>query len=123
VIRQIKYSDDLTESVYNRMIKERNQIAQAFRSDGEGKKQAWIGKMNRELESIQSEAYEKSESIRGEGDAQAADIYARTYRQDPEFYAFWKSMESYRKMLPRFKKTLTTGPEYFKYLYDKEGRP
>lgn len=123
VIRQIKYSEDLTESVYSRMIKERNQIAQAFRSDGEGKKAAWIGKMNRELETIQSQAYEEAERIRGEGDAQAADIYARVYRRDPEFYAFWKSVESYRKMLPRFNKTLTTSPDYFNYLYDMEGRP
>jgi membrane protease subunit HflC len=122
IIRQIKYSDDLTESVYNRMIKERNQIAQAFRSDGEGKKAEWMGKMDRELDAIQSEAYRKSEEIRGKADAEAAAIYARTYRKNPEFYAFWKSIESYRKMLPKFKKTLTTDPDYFRYLYDIRGR-
>jgi membrane protease subunit HflC len=122
VIRQIKYSDDLTESVYNRMIKERNQIAQAFRSDGEGKKAAWIGRKERELRSIQSEAYRKSEEIKGEADAKAAAIYAQAYRKNPEFYTFWKSIESYRKMLPKFKKTLTTDPDYFNYLYNMQGR-
>jgi membrane protease subunit HflC len=122
VIRQIKYSDDLTESVYRRMIKERNQIAQAFRSDGEGRKASWIGQMERELRSIESGAYRKAEQIKGEADAKAAAIYAQAYRRNPEFYAFWKSIESYRKMLPEFNKTLTTDPNYFDYLYDKRGR-
>ena len=122
IIRQIKYSDDLTESVYNRMIKERNQIAQAFRSDGEGKRAEWLGKMDRELDAIQSEAYRKSEEIRGKADAEAAAIYAETYNKNPEFYNFWKAVESYRKMLPKFKKTLTTDPDYFRYLYDIRGR-
>jgi len=122
IIRQIKYSDDLTESVYNRMIKERNQIAQAFRSDGEGKRAEWLGKMDRELDAIQSEAYRKSEEIRGKADAEAAAIYAGTYNKNPEFYNFWKAVESYRKMLPKFKKTLTTDPDYFRYLYDIRGR-
>jgi membrane protease subunit HflC len=122
VIRQIKYSDDLTESVYKRMIKERNQFAQAFRSDGEGKKAAWIGQMERERRSIQSNAYKTSESIKGEADATAAAIYANAYNQDPEFYKFWKSLESYRMLIPRFDKTMTTDPEYFDYLYDQRGR-
>jgi len=122
IIRQIKYSEDLTESVYNRMIKERNQIAQAFRSDGLGKKAAWIGQMERELRSIESNAYRTSETIKGEADAKAAAIYSEAYRKNPEFYAFWKSLESYRKMLPKFKKTLTTDPDYFNYLYNMQGR-
>jgi membrane protease subunit HflC len=122
IIRQIKYSEDLTESVYNRMIKERNQIAQAFRSDGQGKKAAWIGQMERELRSIESNAYRTAEQIKGEADAKAAAIYSEAYRRNPEFYAFWKSIESYRKMLPKFNKTLTTDPDYFNYLYNMQGR-
>lgn len=122
VIRQIKYSDDLTESVYNRMIKERSQIAQAFRSDGEGKKAKWLGEMNRELRSIRSEAYRRAEEIRGLADARAAAVYSDAYNRDPEFYAFWKSIESYKETLPKFNKTLTTDSEYFKYLHDKRGR-
>ncbi len=121
VIRQIKYSDDLTESVYRRMIKERSQIAQAFRSDGEGKKAAWLGQMQRELVTIQSGAYRQAEIIRGEADAKAAAIYSSAYRQDQEFYRFWKAIESYRSMLPKFNKTLTTDAEYFNYLYDPFG--
>jgi len=122
VIRQIKYSDDLTESVYRRMIAERNRIAQAFRSDGEGQKARWMGQMQRELNKIQSEAYETSQNIKGQADATAASIYASAYRQDAEFYRFWKSIESYRQILPKFQKTLTTEPDYFDYLYDDRGR-
>jgi membrane protease subunit HflC len=122
VIRQIKYSDDLTESVYRRMIAERNRIAQAFRSDGEGQKARWMGQMQRELNKVQSEAYETAQDIKGRADAAAAAIYASAYRQDAEFYRFWKSIESYRQILPKFQKTLTTEPEYFDYLYDDRGR-
>ena len=122
VIRQIKYSDDLTESVYRRMIAERNRIAQAFRSDGEGQKSRWMGQMQRELNKIQSEAYETSQNIKGRADATAANIYAVAYRQDAEFYRFWKTIESYRTIMPKFQKTLTTEPDYFDYLYDDRGR-
>jgi membrane protease subunit HflC len=122
IIRQIKYSDELTESVYRRMIAERKQIAQAFRSDGEGKKAAIMGEMQRELLSIQSGAYRTAQQIKGEADARAAAIYANTYNRNPDFYEYWKALDSYQNMLPRFRKTLTTEPEYFKYLYDQSGR-
>lgn len=93
IIRQIRYSDDLTQSVYNRMMKERNQVAQAFRSYGEGQKAEWLGKLDNDKRSILSEAYEKSESIKGKADAQATQIYSESYRADPEFFEFWRSIE------------------------------
>ncbi|MFA6506078.1 MAG: protease modulator HflC [Treponemataceae bacterium] len=122
VPRQIKYSDELTESVYNRMIKERNQIAQAFRSHGEGKKAEWLGKLENEQRSLLSSAYEKSEKIRGKADADATRIYAQAYGRDPEFFDFWRSVESYRLTMPKFDKTLSTDLDYFKYLYSPKGR-
>ena len=121
VIRQIRYSDDLTESVYNRMIKDRNQIAEAFRSYGEGKKAEWLGQLDREQRSILSQAYEKSEVIKGTADAEATAIYSNAYKLDAEFFEFWRSMESYRITLPKFRKTLSTDMAYFDYLYDLEG--
>ncbi len=121
VIRQIRYSDDLTESVYNRMITERNQVAQRYRSTGEGLKAEWFGKLENEQRSVLSQAYETSEVIKGEADAEATRIYAEATRQDPEFYEFWRSIESYRKTLPRFSKTLSTDMDYFQYLYDMNG--
>lgn len=122
IIRQIRYSDDLTQSVYNRMIKERNQVAQAYRSYGEGQKAEWMGKLDNDKRSILSEAYEKSESIKGKADAEATRIYSESYQADPEFFEFWRSVESYRKILPNFNKTLTTDMEYFDYLYEQNGR-
>jgi len=121
IMRQIRYSDDLTESVYSRMIKERNQIAEAYRSYGQGKKAEWLGKLENERKTILSEAYQESEGIRGEADAEATQIYASAYEQDPEFFEFWRSIESYRKTMPQFTKTLTTDMDYFKYLYNEEG--
>ena len=122
VPRQIKYSDELTESVYNRMIKDRNQIAQTFRSTGEGKKAEWMGKLENEQKTIISTAYNKAEKIKGQADAQATRIYADAYNRDPEFYSFWKSIESYKTTVPKFDKVLSTDMDYFKYLYSPAGR-
>ncbi len=122
VPRQIKYSDELTESVYNRMIKERNQIAQTFRSTGEGKKAEWMGKLENEKKNLLSDAYNRAETIKGEADAKASKIYADTYNRDPEFYAFWKSIETYRTTLPNFDKILSTDMDFFRYLYSPNGR-
>ncbi len=120
--RQIKYSDELTESVFNRMIKERNQIAQAFRSYGEGQKAMILGKLENDKRSILSEAYTISETTKGKADATAAKIYSDSYGRDPSFYDYWRAIESYRLTLPNFNKTLSTDLDYFKYLYGTRGR-
>ena len=117
VPRQIKYSDELTQSVYSRMIKERNQIAQAFRSYGEGKKAEWLGKLDNEKRSILSAAYQKAETMKGTADAEASHIYAAAYGQDPSFFDFWRAIESYRQTMSGFEKTLSTDMDYFRYLY------
>jgi membrane protease subunit HflC len=117
VTRQIRYSDELTPSVYARMIKERNQIAQAIRSEGEGRKAVLLGRMENEKMSIRSAAYNRSETIRGEADAEATRIYAEAYNRDRSFFDFWRAVESYRQTLPKFSKTLTTDMDYFRYLY------
>lgn len=122
VPRQIKYSDELTESVYSRMVKERNQVAQAYRSLGEGKKAEWMGRLENEKRAISSEAYRKSEEIKGKADAEAARIYSDAYASDSEFYVFWKSMESYKRTLKDYDATYSTNMDYFKYLYSPDGR-
>jgi membrane protease subunit HflC len=122
VPRQIKYSDELTDSVYNRMIKERNQVAQAYRSRGQGKKAEWLGKLENDKRTIQSEAYRVSEETKGKADAEAARIYAQAYNQDPDFYNFWKSMESYKNTLKNFDAAYSTKMDYFKYLYSADGK-
>ncbi|MEE8441604.1 MAG: protease modulator HflC [Spirochaetia bacterium] len=122
VIRQIRYSDDLTNSVYDRMVSERQRIARAYRSLGEGRKELILGELVREKNRIISEAFATSEQIRGEADAVAAETYSGAYRQDPDFFEFWRAIESYREILPRFQKTLTTDMEYFRYLYSETGQ-
>lgn len=122
LIRQIKYSDDLTQSVYDRMIKERNQIAQAFRSDGEGEKAKWLGQTTRELNQIQSEADRKAKEIKGRADAQALAIRNRAYSQDSDFADYWMALEEYKTILPKLNKTMTTDGDFYKYLYNRRGR-
>jgi modulator of FtsH protease HflC len=120
--RQIRYSDELTESVYNRMIAERSQIAQAFRSFGEGKKAEWLGKLENEQRSILSKAYESAETLKGTADATATRIYAEAYNRDRGFFDFWRATESYKSVLPKFTKTLSTDMDYFKFMYSPRGR-
>lgn len=117
VIRQIRYSDDLTESVYNRMIKERNQIAEAYRSYGRGQLATWQGKTENDKMVALSEAYAKSEEIKGQADAAATKIYADSYDADPEFFKFWTTLESYKTTLATMDKILSTEIEYFDFLY------
>lgn len=119
IIRQIRYSDDLTESVYQRMIKERNQIAEAYRSYGRGQKAEWEGKTKSEQQSILSSAYAESERIKGIADAEATRIYALAYNEDPEFFELWRFLESYRKTVGSMDKILTTDIPYFDTMYGK----
>lgn len=121
IIRQIRYSDDLTESVYARMIKERSQIAEAYRSYGRGQLLSWQGRTQNDKMTILSEAYAESESIKGEADSEAAAIYRSSYGADPEFFRLWTTLESYRRTMPGLDKTLTTDAEYFDYIYSPSG--
>ena len=117
VIRQIKYSDDLTESVYQRMIKERNQIAEAYRSYGRGQLAQWEGKTTSEQKAILSGAYAQAEQIKGIADAEATTIYAEAYELDPKFFELWRTLDSYRQTMPAMEKVLSTDLTYFDLLY------
>lgn len=117
IIRQIRYSDDLTESVYTRMIKERNQIAEAYRSYGRGQLAQWQGKTENDKKAILSEAYAKAEKIKGDADAEASRIYSNAYESDPEFFNFYRTLESYKTSLTSLDKIFSTDMDYFNYLY------
>ncbi len=121
IIRQIRYSDDLTESVYQRMIAERIQIAEAYRSFGQGLKSEWMGRLDNDQRRILSEAYATAEEIRGRADARAVRVYAETYQQDVDFFEFWRAIESYRRVLPDMQKVLSTDSDYFRFFYNKSG--
>jgi membrane protease subunit HflC len=117
IIRQIRYSDDLTQSVYERMIKERNQIAEAYRSYGLGQLAQWEGKTESEQKNIISTAYATGEEIKGVADAEAAKIYAEAYEADPYFFKLWRTLESYKKTIPDLNKIFSTDMEYFDLMY------
>jgi membrane protease subunit HflC len=100
--KRINYNQQVLERIYQRMISERLQIAERFRSEGEGEAARINGNKERDLNQIKSAAYKKVQEIQGEADAKATEIYALAYAQNPEsveFYKFLKSMETYRKVI------------------------
>jgi len=100
--KRINYNQQVLERIYQRMISERLQIAQRFRSEGEGEAARISGNKVRDINEIESTAYKQIQDIQGEADAKATEIYAKAYAQKPEaaeFYKFLKSMETYRKVI------------------------
>ena len=85
-IKRINYVEEVRQSVYNRMIAERKQIAEKFRSEGKGEARKIRGEKERELKLITSEAYRTAQEIKGVADAEATKLYADAYGVDPAFY-------------------------------------
>ena len=100
-IKRINYVDKVRDSVYQRMIAERNQIAEKFRSEGKGEAAKILGDKELELKKIRSAAYRKAQEIKGKADAEATALYAAAYGKDPEFYSFIQSLEIYNKSLDK----------------------
>ena len=96
-VKKVELPPDVSESVYSRMSKERATVAKAFRSRGEENAKGIRADADRQREEILAEAYSESETIRGEGDAQAAAVYADAFGKDPEFYSFTRSLGAYEK--------------------------
>jgi len=117
---RINYNETVQQSIYQRMISERQQIAERFRSEGQGEAARILGNREKELRTIESTAYRKYQVIRGQADAQATEIYARAYGQTPpaaEFYRFSKSLETLQKTLDsNTTVVLTTDSELFRLL-------
>jgi len=99
MFKRVNYTDTVRETVYQRMISERQRIAAEKRSQGEGEKAEILGKVDREQQTILSNANRESLNIKGQGDAQAAKIYGEAYSQDPEFFTFFQTLESYKKVV------------------------
>ncbi len=95
--KRINYVDDVLRKVYERMIAERRQIAEKYRSEGRGESSKIIGEKEKELKRITSEAYRKAQIVKGMADAKATKIYAAAYNRDPEFYSFLKTLDLYKK--------------------------
>lgn len=119
-IKRVNYVQDVRQTVYDRMISERNRIADEFRSEGQGEASRINGEKERDLARIQSEAFREAEIIRGEADAQAAAIYNAAYNrnnQSRDLYSFVRSMDAYVKTMDKETNIiLSTNSDFFRYL-------
>jgi len=125
--KRINYNPSVVEKIYERMISERQQIASKFRSEGEGEAARILGDKERELNEISSTAYKQVHTIRGQADAEASEIYARAYGQNPkasELYEFIKTMEMYRMTIGKQSTlVLSTDSDLFKFLKSSDASP
>ncbi len=116
-IKRLNYREEVRRSVYDRMIAERKQIAQKFRSEGKGEAQKILGDKELDLKKIRSEAYRRSQEIKGRADAEATRLYADAFGRDPEFYSFVKTLEIYDEALDKESTLiLSTDSDLLKYL-------
>jgi membrane protease subunit HflC len=115
-IKGINYVEEVRKSVYDRMIAERRQIAEKFRSEGKGEAQKVLGQKERDLQQITSEAYRIAQEVKGKADAEAAKIYAEAYGVDPDFYSFTQTLEVYNESIGKDSSLLlSTDSEFLKY--------
>jgi membrane protease subunit HflC len=121
-IKHLDYVESVREKVYERMISERKRIAAQFRSEGEGRSAEILGTMEKELRQIRSTAYRQVQEIQGKADAEATQIYGQAYNKDPEFYAFLRTLESYKENTNMNSVLiLTTDSDFYQYI--KQANP
>lgn len=101
-VKRVSYNNDVLPRIHQRMISERQQIAQRFRSEGEGEAARILGRKERELREVESEAYRKVQETRGRADAEATRIYAESYDKSPEardLFTLLQTLDTYREAL------------------------
>jgi membrane protease subunit HflC len=123
-LKRVDLPQEVSESVYRRMEAERKRIANEQRSTGAAESERIRADADRQREVILAEAYRDAQRVKGEGDARAAATYARAFRQDAEFYSFYRSMEAYRSTFQGRSDLLLLEPssDFFRYLKDSGGR-
>nr|WP_049770540.1 protease modulator HflC [Desulforapulum autotrophicum] len=115
-IKRINYVEKVRDAVYGRMIAERRQIAEKYRSEGRGEASNIRGDKEKELQKIRSEAYKTAQELKGTADAEAARIYAEAYGVDTDFYAFVRTLDVYKESLDSTTTlVLSTDSEFMKY--------
>jgi len=120
-IKRINYVEDVRNKVYDRMIAERKRAAEKYRSEGQGKSAEIQGQTAKELKQITSDAYRQAQIITGKADAEAVSIYAGAYTQNPDFYTFLKTLETYAQTIDENSTVImTTDSDYYKYLKSKD---
>ena len=117
-VKRVELSDEVSESVYNRMRQERARFASELRAEGAEAAAIIKAEADREVTVIIANAYRDSEKIKGDGDASSTNLYAEAYTQDEEFYSFYRSMEAYKKSIGTGNDILVLDGEgdFFKYL-------
>lgn len=123
-LKRVDLPQEVSASVYSRMEAERKRVANELRSTGFAESEKIRADADRQKEVILAQAYRDAQRVKGEGDAKAAAIYARAYEINPEFYAFYRSLEAYKQSFKNKSDVLVLEPnsEFFKYL-KSGGRP
>ncbi len=122
-VKQVEFMDEVRNSVYLQMAAERARIAAERRAEGRAAAEEKRAAADRTRTVILADAYRDSQKIKGEGDARAAETYATAYNKDPEFYAFYRSIDAYRKSMGKAGDVLVLDPnnEFFRYLNSSSG--
>nr|WP_150427732.1 protease modulator HflC [Dechloromonas sp. CZR5] len=117
-LKRVELPTEVSEAVYRRMEAERKRVANELRSEGSAEAEKIRADADRQREIIIAEAYRDAQKIKGEGDAKATNTYAQAFGQNPEFYAFYRSLEAYRGSFKNKNDVLVIEPnsEFFKYM-------
>ncbi|MCA1964316.1 MAG: protease modulator HflC, partial [Prosthecobacter sp.] len=125
--KRINYTPAVSQTIYQRMVSERTQIAERFKSEGAGEAAKILGQRERDLKEIESQAYRKVQEIEGAADARATEIYAKAYNQSPEaarLFEFLKTMDAYKAIItPDTSLVLSTDSQFLRYLKSPEDKP
>jgi membrane protease subunit HflC len=122
-LRRTDYPEGNLPQTYQRMIKERERFARKFRAEGDEQARKLRSKADLDSQLLRAEARRQSSELRGEGDSKATSVYADAYTRDPDFYAFMRSLEAYRRSLDA-ETTVILSPQmpFLRYLFDKGGK-
>jgi membrane protease subunit HflC len=117
-LKRVDLTKEISDAVYRRMEAERKRVANELRSTGYADAEKIRADADREREIIVAKAYGDAQKVKGEGDAQAAALYARSFKRDPEFYAYYRSLEAYREAFREKSDLLILEPgsDFFKYM-------
>jgi len=123
-LKRVDFTPEVSESVYGRMQAERKRVANELRSTGFAEAEKIRADADKQRQVVIAQAYRDAQRLKGDGDAKAAAIYARAFERNPEFYAFYRSLEAYRQSFKNKADLLILEPnsEFFKYLKNPAGR-
>jgi len=123
-VKQVEFIADVRNSVYNQMREERALVAAETRAEGREAAELIKSTADKDRTILLANAYRDGQIIRGEGDARAAEIYASAYTKNAEFYAFYRSIDAYRRSMGKAGDLLVLDPnnEFFRYLNDSSGK-